>query len=236
MRINRFIAVTTGISRRQADKVIASAQVMINGLPAVLSDHVTANDVVLLKKRRLFLPDTSTVVMLNKPVGYVCSRNGQGSKTIYDLLPAEYQNLKPIGRLDKDSSGLLLLTDDGQLAHELMHPKFSKDKVYKVALMSVLKESDRKKLISGIELEDGPSKLKLRPMDKTDHQWQVTIQEGRNRQIRRTFSALGYTVKSLHRTHFGTYNLEDLGRGEIQKVKNWFLRIIIILLSIRLIC
>jgi len=217
MRINRFLAAATGISRRQADKVISSNQVTINGLPAKLIDHVTANDEVTLKKRRLFLPLSNTTLIINKPVGYVCSRNGQGSKTVYDLLPQEYQSLKPVGRLDKDSSGLLLMTDDGQLAHELTHPKFNKQKLYEVSLALMLKEEDRKKLIAGIELEDGISKLGLRPMDRTDKNWQISISEGRNRQIRRTFSALGYTVKKLHRTQFGDYKLDDLATGEIQK-------------------
>jgi pseudouridine synthase len=213
MRINRYIALATGISRRQADRLVQDSKVRINDLPAQLSDHVTTTDAVFINKKRIFLPLKPTTIMLNKPVGYVCSRNGQGSKTIYNLLPPEHQNLKPVGRLDKDSSGLLLLTDDGQLAHELTHPKFNKDKVYEVVLDSVLQEVDRIKLAEGIQLKDGLSKLQPRPMDRTDRKWQVTLQEGRNRQIRRTFAALGYTVKTLHRTHFGDYTLKNLATG-----------------------
>jgi 23S rRNA pseudouridine2605 synthase len=110
------------------------------------------------------------------------------------------------------------MTDNGQLAHELTHPKFNKDKIYHVGLTTVLKEVDRKKLVAGVILEDGLSKLGLRPMDRTDTMWQVTLQEGRNRQIRRTFSALGYTIRSLHRVQFGDYELKYLPSGEFQKL------------------
>lgn len=218
MRINRFIAAATGVSRRQADKLITGTKVYINGLPAKLTDHVTTHDKVFMGKEQLFLPAESCLVMLNKPVGYVCSRNGQGSKTVYDLLPIEFHHLKPVGRLDKDSSGLLLLTDDGQLAHELTHPKFSKDKVYKVDLTNALSETDQKALVRGVQLEDGISKLDLVPLNDTRRRWQVTIAEGRNRQIRRTFSALGYTVNGLHRTQFGEYYLDSLQGYRVTKV------------------
>ena len=220
MRINQFIAAATGVSRRQADKLITGTKVLINGLPAKLTDHVTARDKVFMGKKQLFLPTGSTLVMLNKPVDYVCSRNGQGSKTVYDLLPEELHHLKPVGRLDKDSSGLLLLTDDGQLAHELTHPKFHKDKVYKVDLSRALSETEQKKLSDGIQLEDGESKMKLIPLNDTRRRWQVTIAEGRNRQIRRTFASLGYTVTTLHRTQFGEFHLGSLRGYKVTKVND----------------
>ena len=220
MRINQFIAAATGVSRRQADKLITGTKVLINGLPAKLTDRVTARDKVFMGKKQLFLPTGSTLVMLNKPVDYVCSRNGQGSKTVYDLLPEELHHLKPVGRLDKDSSGLLLLTDDGQLAHELTHPKFHKDKVYKVDLSRALSETDQKKLSDGIQLEDGESKMKLIPLNDTRRRWQVTIAEGRNRQIRRTFASLGYTVTTLHRTQFGEFHLGSLRGYKVTKVND----------------
>src|SRR6185436_2378894 len=131
---NRFIAAASGISRREADKLIQGRKVFINDLPAQLTDHVTSIDKVTFNKNRLFLPLEYTTIVLNKPVGYVVSRDGQGSKTVYDLLPSELHHLKAVGRLDKDSSGLLVMTDDGQLAHGLTHPKFEKNKVYELEL------------------------------------------------------------------------------------------------------
>jgi pseudouridine synthase len=292
MRINRYIAAATGVSRRNADKLIQGSKVFINDLPAQLTDHVTAIDRVVVNKKRLFLPLEYTTIMLNKPAGYVVSRDGQGSKIIYDLLPAEFQNLKPVGRLDKDSSGLLLLTDDGQLAHELTHPKFAKDKIYLVSLGSalsgpdfdaitktgvdisdktrrVLSETTRVPELSRRDAEDSlsdgevpagtltsetelmrssgrsgavgmsgkPRLSKFRlEVGTSDHiageahkthdscfapntkAWLATLHEGRNRQIRRTFANLGYTVKSLHRLRFGDYDLSYLDNEQFKKV------------------
>ncbi len=237
MRINRYIAAATGISRRAADKLVQGNAVFINGLPAQLSDHATANDKVFVNKKQFFLPAETTTIMLNKPVSYVCSRDGQGSKTIYSLLPDEYRSLKPVGRLDKDSSGLLVLTDDGQLAHELTHPKFVKDKIYLVHLTHTLKGTDFDLITKkGVNIGDKTlSKFRLE-VHAPDHEageahkthdncfaennkdWIVTLQEGRNRQIRRTFSALGYTVKTLHRITFGDYFLLELQSGQFKKV------------------
>ncbi|CAN5423904.1 pseudouridine synthase [soil metagenome] len=236
MRINRFIAAATGISRRKADKLVQGSKVFINDIPAQLSDHATSVDKVTVNKKRLFLPLESTTIILNKPVGYVCSREGQGSKTIYELLPDEYKGLKAVGRLDKDSSGLLLLTDDGQLAHELTHPKFVKDKIYLVHLAHPLKGTDFDAITkTGINIGDKTlSKFRLE-VKAPDHEageahkthdscfmpgtkdWIVTLHEGRNRQIRRTFSALGYTVRTLHRITFGDYRLNDTPTGEFKK-------------------
>jgi pseudouridine synthase len=158
--------------------------------------------------------------MFNKPRGVVVSRNGQGSRTIYDLLPPEYQRLNSVGRLDKDSSGLLLLTNDGTLAHEFTHPSRHKNKVYEVTLDKPLQPLHRQMISDhGLQLADGPSKLQLdRQNDGNDMGWIVTMHEGRNRQIRRTFAALGYTVNTLHRTYFGPYTLDDLPVGELKIV------------------
>lgn len=218
MRINKFLALATGVSRREADKLIQGCKVFINELPAQLSDHVTSVDVVKVDKKRVYLPLEYTTIILNKPVGYVTSRNGQGSKTIYDLLPKELHHLKPVGRLDKDSSGLLLMTDNGDLAHELTHPKFLKPKVYEVTLDKPLKVHDFELLDNGVKLTDGLSRMTVRPA-KNAKEYTVSMTEGRNRQIRRTFSALGYKVINLHRTHFGSHTLDSLLIGEYSKVR-----------------
>lgn len=218
MRINRFIAAATGLSRRKADSLIQGSKVFINDLPAKLTDHVTAVDKVVVDKKQLFLPAEHTTIIFNKPKGYVCSRDGQGSKTIYDLLPSEYAQLKPVGRLDKDSSGLLVMTDDGQLAHELTHPKFNKQKVYEIRLNVSLSDKDRAAIKQGVMLDDGISRLGLKMMNNDPKTWEVSMHEGRNRQIRRTFSALDYTVKELHRVSFGSFVLGTLSKAQYKKV------------------
>ena len=136
---------------------------------------------------------------------------------MYSLLPEKYHNLKPVGRLDKDSSGLLLLTDDGDFAYNMTHPKFYKVKTYEVSLDTDLQPLHQQMISDfGIELEDGPSKLSLEKRD-TAKDWLVTMHEGRNRQIRRTFSSLGYSVTALHRISFGTYTLENLKPGDFKE-------------------
>jgi 23S rRNA pseudouridine2605 synthase len=221
MRINRFVALGTGMSRRTADTVISEVRVLINGTVAQPSSQVKETDEVTFDGQVIAAPEKLQTVMLNKPTGCVVSRDGQGSHTIYDLLPAELQNLKPIGRLDKDSSGLLLLTNDGELAHELTHPSFQKVKQYEVTLKQPLQPLHRQMIAEmGITLEDGPSKLGLERIEEGDDTWWlVTMREGRNRQIRRTFSALGYDVKRLHRTVFGNYSLGDLKPGKYQAIE-----------------
>src|ERR1700760_3036107 len=121
MRINKFVAASSGLSRRKADELIAKGSVTVNGKRVEQGQDVSDADIVKLGTNILKLPAAATI-MFNKPVGYVVSREGQGSRTIYELLPQQYQSLKPVGRLDKNSSGLLLLTNDGNLANDLTHP------------------------------------------------------------------------------------------------------------------
>lgn len=216
MRINKFIAGASGVSRRGADQLIHSGRVTVNGVSSGLGQEVTEQDDVRLDGRRLQLKLTHQTVLLNKPAGYVCSRHGQGSRTIYDLLPANLHQLNPVGRLDKDSSGLILLTDDGQLAYELTHPKFQKQKVYDVRLDHDLAPLHQQMISDhGVQLEDGPSSLILsRLSDVNRTAWQVTMSEGRNRQIRRTFASLGYEVVELNRRQFGNYTIDDIRPGD----------------------
>lgn len=220
MRINKYTALATGMSRRAADIVISEQRVQINGVTATNGDDVQATDAVLLDGKPISAAVDLITIRLHKPVGYVCSRNGQGSETIYDLLPTEYHQLKPVGRLDKDSSGLLLLTNDGQLAQQLTHPSHHKAKVYEVTLGQPLQPLHRQMISDhGVQLDDGASKLALaRQHDNDEASWIVTMHEGRNRQIRRTFASLGYTVTRLHRTNFGSYSLGDLAAGDYQLV------------------
>lgn len=222
MRINRYVALATGISRRAADKAISDGRVAINDTPATPGDTVEANQTVTLDNRAITPPVNTTTILLNKPAGYVCSRNGQGSKTIYDLLPQALHALKPIGRLDKDSSGLLLLTDDGKLAYELTHPSRQKVKIYEITLEKSLEPLHRQMIQDfGVQLDDGPSKFSVERINEDDNKsWRVTMYEGRNRQIRRTFASLGYTVIMLHRTHFGAFSLHGLESGQYQIVSS----------------
>jgi|AntRauTorckE6833_2_1112554.scaffolds.fasta_scaffold00034_81 23S rRNA pseudouridine2605 synthase len=221
MRINSYIAKATGLGRRTVDKRIQNGAVKVNGALPEIGQSIDQNDIVLLDGKTVRPPATSQTIMLHKPLGYVCSRDGQGSKTIYDLLPKKFQNLKPVGRLDKDSSGLLLLTNDGRLSNQLTHPSFKKQKVYKVALDKPLIKNDLLAISKkGINIgDDRPSSFQLQPIDGAAKQCLATLEEGRNRQIRRTFAALDYKVQRLHRISFGDYRLNKLPTGSYEPIK-----------------
>lgn len=220
-RLNKQLALLLGISRREADNFIKSGRVKINGAKATLGDRVAEGDAIEVDNRRLDVKPDFIYIMLNKPVGYVSSRRQQGdTPTLYRLLPPQYQSLKTVGRLDKDSSGLIILTNDGDFTQRMTHPSYTKVKIYEVELDHEL-EPLHQQMVSdyGIDLPDGKSQLQLmRLSDDSRKSWQVTMHEGRNRQIRRTFSALGYTVISLHRTNFGNYALGDMKPGDFKIV------------------
>lgn len=215
-RLNKFLAFQLGVSRRQADNLIAKQKVYINNQPAQLGARIGESDTITINNHIVGGRSNYTYLMLNKPIDYVCSRKQQGkTPTIYSLLPDKFHNLKPVGRLDANSSGLLLLTNDGDFAFRMTHPKFKKNKQYNVTLDKELAPLHQQMIADfGIQLNDGLSKLGLSRQSNQDrHTWIVTMSEGRNRQIRRTFAALGYTVIKLHRTHFSIYELGTLGAG-----------------------
>lgn len=223
IRLNKYLAHATGISRREADELIEQGRVTVNGHVVELGQQIAESDLLAVDGKAIAnAAPTYTYLMFNKPVGYVCSRKRQGdSPTIYELLPEKYHTLKPVGRLDRDSSGLLLLTDDGDFAHRMTHPSFHKNKTYEVALGSDLAPLHCQMISDiGVDLEDGKSQLQLERLHEgNEREWRVVMHEGRNRQIRRTFLALGYTVKKLHRTHFGDYSLGTLESGKFIETK-----------------
>lgn len=216
-RINKLIAHATGMSRREVDNAIAAGRVTVNGTTAAMGAQVSDTDDVRFDHKPISAQTAYTYLILHKPVGYVCSRRAQGEyPTIYELLEPIHRPLKPVGRLDRDSSGILLLTDDGDFAHRMTHPKFQKRKVYEVTLDHDLEPLHQQMINDhGISLDDGESQLTLeRLSDDNRTGWRVMMSEGRNRQIRRTFAALGYTVTTLHRTTFGPYELGSLAAGK----------------------
>ena len=247
IRLNKFLAERLGVSRREADELISAGKITVNGKVATLGNKIDAKSKVCYGNKTINHDVGYQYLAFNKPVGYVCSRRAQGpAPTLYELLPAQYRKLKTVGRLDKDSSGLILLTNDGDFAYQMTHPKFRKTKVYEVELDKHLQPLHQQMISDfGVMLDDGPSQFKVvhggsfgdsRAFATTGAsdeaspvttgaskeaneaskllQYQVFLTEGRNRQIRRTFAALGYTVTKLHRTHFGKYELGALKPGK----------------------
>ena len=247
IRLNKFLAERLGVSRREADEIISAGKVTIDGEPAILGARIDKLSKVCYNKKIIPFDTEYLYLAFHKPVGYVCSRRAQGdTPTLYELLPKEYQKLKTVGRLDKDSSGLILLTNDGDFAYQMTHPKFRKTKVYEVELNKPL-EPLHQQMISdyGVMLDDGPSRFKIvrdtsagdgaggtpavrrrksSTMGETAtagpaEKYIVFLTEGRNRQIRRTFAALGYRVTRLHRIQFGKYELGGLELGKYERIR-----------------
>lgn len=217
MRLNQYIALHTPLSRRAADREISRGAVMVNGKTAMLGANVESSDTVRIDGRTIQSNTEATTVIFHKPLGYVCSRRGQGTKTIYEVLPEKFHHLNSVGRLDKDSSGLLLLTNDGELANVLAHPRYQKIKIYTIKLNKPLTPLHQQMISDyGIQLEDGLSKLTLEKLNESTTEFQISMKEGRNRQIRRTFASLGYNVTKLHRIQFGDYKLGLIASGEVQ--------------------
>lgn len=219
LRLNKFLATNLGVSRREADNLISAGKVLVNNKPAELGARIEDNDNVVVDGKKI--TSVSLIyIALNKPAGYVCSRKRQGdTPTMYELLPEKYQSLKSVGRLDKDSSGLILLTNDGDFAFQMTHPKFVKTKIYEAHIDRELEPLHQQMIADfGVQLPDGRSQLGLEKLDDTRTFWRITMSEGRNRQIRRTFEALGYKVTALHRTNFGRYGLSGLESGQFTEV------------------
>ena len=222
LRLNKFLAERLGVSRREADDLISIGSILVDGKTARIGEKIDKNSKVCYNGDIIPFETDFLYLAFNKPVGYVCSRRAQGlAPTLYELLPKEYRKLKTVGRLDKDSSGLILLTNDGDFAFQMTHPKFHKEKIYEVELDRTL-EPLHQQMISdyGIMLDDGPSKfMVIKNLEIPKDSYIVKLTEGRNRQIRRTFAALGYKVTALHRTQFGKYQLAGLASGKCVIIK-----------------
>lgn len=225
LRLNKFLAERLGISRREADDLIVAGEILVDGKPAELGTRVDKAQEVCYNKKVIPFEHKYVYLALNKPIGYVCSRKQQGeTPTVYTLLPEKYRTLKTVGRLDKDSSGLILFTNDGDFAFRMTHPKFSKTKIYHVELDRDLEPLHQQMIADfGVQLADGMSRLGLTRLDEPESgerkRFEVEMQEGRNRQIRRTFEALGYSVRKLHRLEFGKYQLGELKPGEFSEIE-----------------
>jgi 23S rRNA pseudouridine2605 synthase len=217
MRLNKFLALCGLGSRRKCESLIQAGRVAIDG-NVVESLGISVNEqtsIVKVDGKRVFPPQEFVYILLNKPKGYVTTANDElGRKTVLDLLPDKFR-LFPVGRLDKDTMGALLLTNDGEFAFQLIHPKFNVDKIYQVSLNRPINNADVQKLQSGILLEEGvtsPCQVKIVQPDQK--KIEIILHEGRKRQIRRMLKSLGYEVVDLIRTQFGAIVLKNLKPGE----------------------
>ena len=213
MRLNRFLAAAGLGSRRHCDELISAGRVTINGQRCTdFSAQPMARDHVKVDGRLVHI-DAPMTIALNKPAGFVSTRSDpQARDTIFDLLPAKFPRLFNVGRLDAGSEGLLILTNDGELAQQLTHPRHKIDKEYEVILDRPWDSQLTIKLRRGLLL-DGQSARIVRLHAITPTRLRVVLQQGINRQIRRLFEAVGYKVKWLTRVRIGKLRLGDLPRG-----------------------
>jgi 23S rRNA pseudouridine2605 synthase len=213
VRLNRFLAAAGVGSRRHCDELIAAGRVSINGkICTDFSAHPDARDHVKVNGKLVHVAPSLTI-MLHKPAGFVSTRRDPHVRdTVFDLLPARFSRLFNIGRLDAQTEGLLLLTNDGDLAQRLTHPRYKIEKEYEVALDRLWDPALATKLLRGIFLDDQRAKIaRLQSVSPT--RLRVVLRQGINRQIRRMFEAVGYHVKHLVRVRIGSLRLGDLPRG-----------------------
>lgn len=213
MRLNRFLAAAGIGSRRQCDELISAGRVTINGQICTNFSAQPGEDDHVKVNGRLVRTDLSRTIILHKPAGFVCTRRDPHvHNTIFDLVPTKLSRLFNVGRLDAQTEGLLLLTNDGDLAQRLTHPRYKVEKEYEVTLDRPWDPSLKIKLIRGIFLDGQRAQLaRLHPIAPT--RLRVVLRQGLNRQIRRMFEAIGYKVKHLVRTRIADLRLGDLPRG-----------------------
>lgn len=223
MRINKYIASSGFCSRRKADELIEAGRVRVNGeVVRLLGYEIRTKDKVSIDNKPLRTMKLE-YYRFYKPTGYITtSSDEKGRKTIYDILPDEMSHLNPVGRLDKDSSGLLILTNDGNLVYELTHPSIKVAKVYRVTVDAFLKVEDLEKLAGGIELEKGKvayCDCEIIERKKDETLLEITLYQGMNRQIRRMIEYLGHNVVHLKRIRHATIDLTGLKKGQYKPLK-----------------
>ena len=218
IRLNKFIANSGVCSRREADNFILAGVVTVNGeVVTELGTKVNINtDDIRFNGERL-KGESKVYIIMNKPKGYVTTASDpHADKTVMDLLKGCPTRVFPVGRLDKNTTGVLMFTNDGEIAEKLTHPSYDKKKIYQVSLDSKLRQEDFEKILSGVELPDGMIAAdELEYIEEDDHRkLGIEIHSGKNRIVRRIFESLGYEVKALDRVYFAGLTKKGLKRGE----------------------
>ena len=224
MRLNKFLARSGVASRRKCDEYIASGKVQINGKKITdFSYQVQTDDIVLCDRHLVENTNERIVYLLNKPKGYICTNSDtHDRKKVVDLLPLK-ERLFTIGRLDRDTTGAILVTNDGDLANKLMHPRFKKEKIYLAETKEDIEDNLLPSLENGIRLDRGDlAKGKIKRLDRYKGKilWEVILTEGKNREVKRIFEALGTYVVSLHRHSFAGLNVKDLKVGKFRQLNS----------------
>jgi 23S rRNA pseudouridine2605 synthase len=219
MPLNKFIAHCGICSRRQAAELVKQGKVTVNDILIKEPGHkVTGQEIIKLEGRKLSVQEQLVYVLLNKPKGFITTTNDpEGRRTVMELVQnAATERLFPVGRLDRNTSGLLLLTNDGNLAQQLSHPSNEVKKIYQVSLDKPLTKADFDTIVKGVELEDGPAAVDTLAFTDTKDKKEigVEIHSGKNRIVRRIFESLGYQVEKLDRVMYAGLTKKNLPRGK----------------------
>ena len=231
-RLQKFMAEAWVASRRASEELIRQGCVLVNGTTATLGMSVDPeHDVVLCHGKRIVKQQVRTVIVFYKPRGVVCTASDpEGRKTVQDFFSELPERLYNVGRLDLNSEGLLLMTNDGALANRLMHPRYGVEKTYRTVCDGKLTASEIALLTNGIELEDGmtaPARVEnVRTTQKGDTAFSITIHEGRNRQVRRMVEAVGHRTLRLKRERFGPLTLGELQPGQWRRLTEEEIRVL----------
>lgn|SRR5574344_231846 len=223
VRLNKAIAASGLCSRRKADELIESKAVKVNGkVVTELGYSVTSKDKITVNDKPL-RKVTLVYIKYYKPAGYITTMHDEnGRKTIYDILPPEVKNLKPVGRLDKDSTGLLIMTNDGDFINQMTHPSVKIPKIYRVCAQGKMNTQHLIQMAKGIEIEDGKiayADSRIVEYDSKNTVLEIILYQGMNRQIRKMLDSLGYPVISLKRVSHGTINIQGLKKGQFKYIK-----------------
>lgn len=215
IRLNKFLADAGIASRRKADELIAAGMVKVNGrVVTELGTKVHPGDLVTVGGKPVSPYKHLTYIVLNKPKDYITTTSDEhGRKTVLDLVPIKTR-IYPVGRLDRNTTGVLLLTNDGELAARLAHPRYSVEREYLVGLDKPLAPQHAKSIASGVDLDGettGPAEVIVSPND--ERQVCIILREGKNREVRRLFEHFGYEVLKLHRRRYGTITVKGMARG-----------------------
>ena len=223
IRLNKYIASSGLCSRRAADELIEQGKVSVNGKKVTELGYLVQPQDKVFVEQKLIRPVKHEYYRFYKPAGYITTSDDEkGRKTIYDLLPDSMLHLRPVGRLDKDSTGLLILTNDGDLINELTHPSIKVPKVYLVSVDGKVHPHQLEQLANGVEIEKGKiayANITVLEADNKHTTMQITLYQGMNRQIRKMFEYIGFEVKTLKRIQHATINLDGLKRGEFKPIK-----------------
>jgi len=220
LRINQYIAACGAASRRKAEALVLEGRISINGVVVrELAQQVGETDIVLLDGQKITPALQHTTIAFHKPPGVICTTaDPQGRKTIYDCLPSGFANLKYAGRLDLQSRGLVLLSDDGELVYRLMHPKYQIERSYLVWTSKNLSRRAIESLLQGIDIGDGEIG-QAKDVFLDNGFFELVLTEGKNREIRRMLHALHYHIEDLKRISFANIELGDLAVGDYREIK-----------------